>query len=428
MAQDTTPAIVIYQGTGSQTTFPVPFDKGYYGDVKVAFVRRGLANYTYNVNPSDYTVNGRLYAWANGATYIYTHTAIPSVGAKIYNSSDVEQVGVTVSAVAGQTITVNSVVYTRAQQHDIENNMILTWLGATLNVGDYICIIRETERGQPYEMPNNQKHIERALDNIERQVQEVANKADNALLVDPSYTTDSNKLNPIDWMKTIIRCTDLSVRGLRYANGWLDYSFDDPNIAEGSKSWNHLLNADNIKNVRERSRIEDGVTFYWVEYLASDGTWKLLGDSSWEGRLAAVEAKAETAYQTSISALGVAGQADNKSDQAVIYAQQALDRVANIYSERHVFTITSGQTTLQFTDDVDDKEIDLYWNGQLITKTGNWTVSGDTITILFGMEAGDTVVVFLNVVRQVINVADLDAHNTNPNAHANLNFDCGTMS
>lgn len=248
MAQDTTPAIVIYQGTGSKTTFDVPFDKGYYGDVKVAFVRRGLADYTYE--PDTYTVNGRLYAWAHGATYVYTHTAIPAVGAPTYDDEDVEQAD-TVSAVAGQTITVDGTVYTRAQQHDIENNLLLTWTGDMLEVGDYICIIRDTERGQPYELPNNQKHIEGALDNIERQVQENKNKLDNALLVDPSHATDSSKMNPLDWMKSIIRCMDFSVRALRYAGGWLDYSLDDPNIASADKTWVHLLNTDNIKNLYE---------------------------------------------------------------------------------------------------------------------------------------------------------------------------------
>lgn len=276
MAQDTTPAIIVYQGDGSNSVFDVPFDKGYYGDIKVLFVRRGLADYTYN--PTTFTVSGRLYAWQNGGAKIYTHTPNPAIGAPTYNSSDVEQAE-TVSAIAGQTITVDSLVYSRAVQHDISSNMKLTWTGDTLDVGDFICIVRDTERDQPYEMPNNQKHIERALDNIERQVQEVKDATDNALKIDPSHDIpDSHKMNPIDWLKSIIRCMDFSVRALRYANGWLDYSLDDPNIADADKTWVHLLNTDNIKAVREQNRIEDGETIYWTEYLAQDGTWKILSD------------------------------------------------------------------------------------------------------------------------------------------------------
>lgn len=276
MAQDTTPAIIVYQGDGSNSVFDVPFDKGYYGDIKVLFVRRGLADYTYN--PNTFTVSGRLYAWQNGGAKIYTHTPNPAIGAPTYNSSDVEQAE-TVSAIAGQTITVDSLVYSRAVQHDISSNMKLTWTGDMLEVGDFICIVRDTERGQPYEMPNNQKHIERALDNIERQVQEVKDATDNALKIDPSHDIpDSHKMNPIDWLKSIIRCMDFSVRAVRLVNGWFDYSTDDPNIDDADKTWVHLLNTDNIKAVREQSRIEDGETIYWTEYLAQDGTWKTLSD------------------------------------------------------------------------------------------------------------------------------------------------------
>lgn len=252
MAQDTTPAIVVYQGDGSNNVFSVPFDKGYYGDVKVLFVRRGLANYTYN--PNTYTVSGRLYAWGYGLNYserfLYTHTPNPAVGAPTYNASDV-QLADNVSAISGQLITVGNKRCARKVQHDIANSLLLTWTGTTLQVGDYICIIRDTERGQPYSMPNNQKHIEAALDNLERQIQEVKDATDNALIVDQSYTIDSHKMSPLDWMKSIVRTTDFSARGLRYANGWLDYSTDDPNIAEGSKTWTHLLNTTNIKSIRE---------------------------------------------------------------------------------------------------------------------------------------------------------------------------------
>lgn len=319
MAQDTTPAIVVYQGDGSNTTFSVPFDKGYYGEVKVLFVRRGLSDYTYE--PDTYTVNGRLYAWVNSGTYVYTHTPNPAVGAHTYDSTDVEQAN-DVSAIAGQTITVDGVIYARAAQHDIANQLLLTWTGTMLEVGDYICIARETERGQPYTLPNNQKHIEAALDNLERQVQEVAKKADNALLVDPAWmdvadggAEDTSKMDPINWLKSIIRCIDFSVRAVRYANGWLDYSLDDPNIADGDKTWTHLLNTDNIKAIRERSDIVDGVTIYWTEYQASDGTWRTLANTSeWEARIDYAVATAEEAKETAEDAKGVADDAKEIAD------------------------------------------------------------------------------------------------------------------
>lgn len=279
MAQDTTPAIVIYQGDGSNTTFSVPFDKGYYGEVKVLFVRRGLADYTYD--PNTYTVSGRLYAWASGSAKVYTHTPNPAVGAPTYSSADVEQED-TVSAIAGQTITVGGTVYTRAVQHDIANNLLLTWTGDTLEVGDFICIGRDTERGQPYELPNNQKHIEFAMDNMERQIQELKDAVDNALLVDPSHTVDSSKMNPIDWMKSIVRSMDFSIRGLRFANGWFDYSSDDPNIADEDKTWTHLLNTDNIKNIKDVITIDPdtGVEYHNVYYIDKDGIERPMNDAA----------------------------------------------------------------------------------------------------------------------------------------------------
>ena len=153
-------------------------------------------------------------------------------------------------------------------------------------------------------------------------------------------------------------------------------------------------------------------------------------DFEWEDRIAEAERIANEAHDYAETAISTSESADSKSDQALDYAHQAFDAATSIFSERHVFIITSGQTTLQFYEDIEDKQIDLYWNGQLITQTGNWTVSGDTITMLFGPEDGDTIVVFLNVVRQVVNTADLDAHNIDPSAHANLfnHIDCGTLS
>lgn len=273
MSQDNKKSFVMYQGDGSNNVFSVPMTKGKYGTISVAFVRRGLDQYEYN--PDTWGLNGGLFAWDLSGTKVYTDTATPAIGATIYDQYGVDT-GDTVTAVGGATITVNTNVYTRDALHDVDENTVLTWTGDTLQVGDYIVIERTTTRTQPFEFQNNQKHIEKSDDNLERQIQEVADKVDNALLVDPTHTIDSNKMNPVEWMKTILRSVDKSVRGFRYLNGWLDYSLDDPNIADVDKTWIHLLNTDNIKAIREQSRIEDGETIYWTEYLAQDGSWKIL--------------------------------------------------------------------------------------------------------------------------------------------------------
>ena len=275
MSQDNKKSFVMYQGDGSNNVFSVPMTKGKYGTISVAFVRRGLDQYEYN--PDTWGLNGGLFAWDLSGTKVYTDTATPAIGATVYDQYGVGT-GDTVTAVGGATITVNTNVYTRDTLHDVDENTVLTWTGDTLQVGDYIVIERTTTRTQPFEFQNNQKHIEKSDDNLERQIQEVADKVDNALLVDPTHTIDSNKMNPVEWMKTILRSVDKSVRGFRYLNGWLDYSLDDPNIADADKTWNHLLNTENIKSIREQAYIVNGVIYYRTQYKASDGTWKTLAD------------------------------------------------------------------------------------------------------------------------------------------------------
>jgi len=275
MSQDNKKSFVMYQGDGSNNVFSVPMTKGKYGTISVAFVRRGLDQYEYN--PDTWGLNGGLFAWDSSGTKVYTDTATPAIGATIYDQYGVDT-GDTVTAVGGATITVNTDVYTRDTLHDVDENTVLTWTGDTLQIGDYIVIERTTTRTQPFEFQNNQKHVEKSDDNLERQIQEVADKVDNALLVDPTHTIDSNKMNPVEWMKTILRSVDKSVRGFRYLNGWLDYSLDDPNIADVDKTWTHLVNTDNIKAIREQSRIENNETIYYTEYLAQDGSWKTLSD------------------------------------------------------------------------------------------------------------------------------------------------------
>lgn len=147
-----------------------------------------------------------------------------------------------------------------------------------------------------------------------------------------------------------------------------------------------------------------------------------------EGSNAAID-YSQQAVSIATNALDIATRADTKSDTALNYAAQAQTAVANIYSKRFVFTTTAGQSTLTFPDDVSDKMIDLYWNGQLISPTGNWTVSGNTINLLFSPESSDTIVANVGVITKVIEYTDLTAHNTDPLAHANLfnNIDCGVM-
>lgn len=276
MSQDNKKSFVMYQGDGSNNVFSVPMTKGKYGTISVAFVRRGLDQYEYN--PTTWGLNGGLFAWDLSGTKVYTDTATPAIGATIYDQYGVDT-GDTVTAVGGATITVNTNVYTRDTLHDVDENTVLTWTGDTLQIGDYIVIERTTTRTQPFEFQNNQKHIEKSDDNLERQIQEVADKVDNALLVDPTHTIDSNKMNPVEWMRTILRSVDKSVRGFRYLNGWLDYSLDDPNVADVDKTWTHLLNTDNVRSIRERSTIVDGVTLYYTEYLSEDGVWRAFADS-----------------------------------------------------------------------------------------------------------------------------------------------------
>lgn len=323
MAQDTTPSMIIYQGDGSNNVFSIPFDKGYYGAISVAFVRRGLTEYEYN--PTTYSVSGFYYAWSSNGNTVYTNTTIPSIGSVIYNARG-EDTGNTVSFVGGSVITVNGVNYARTKPSDINHNALLTWTGDVLNVGDFICIVRNTELGQPFVYPNNQKHIEDALDNLERQIQEVKSADGFALHVDPSYETDPNKMNPIDWLQTIIRSKDLSVRAFRFLNGWVDYSFDDPEKADADKEWFHLLNTDNIVSVREMHDIdEEGKDIYWTEYQDQYGEWKTLSNAPlWEKQLDEIQETADNALAVAEEAKTIAGNAEAKSDLAIIKSESAF--------------------------------------------------------------------------------------------------------
>jgi hypothetical protein len=342
MAQDTTPSIIMYQG--GTNTFPVPFDKGYYGEVKVLFVRRGATGYEYEPASSNYVVSGRLYAWGAGSNYIYTHTPTPAVEAPIYNDQDADS-GKKVEVIAGQTITVDGVSYVRATQHDISNHLILTWNGEELGVDDYICIGRDTERGQPYSLPNNQKHIEGALDNIERQVQELKDKTDNALVVDPTHTIDASKMGPIDWLETIVRSTDKTARAIRYHNGYLQFSLEDPEIPLNQKTWTSILNTINVTTIREW--YDEEKNEYRIQYSKDNGvSWKELPFNissipGLENRLVTIE------NEQAVLEAGVKGNADaiQKTRDDYIAADSEIHKILNSHTSE-LTTLRGNQASL----------------------------------------------------------------------------------
>lgn len=275
MAQDNTPAIVMYKGPQADG-YSIPFDKGFYGEAKVAFVRRGLTDYEYN--PTTYTVDGELYAWEiSTGIYYYTKSASPAVDATVYDSGNHEISGVKVVSTQNASASFSDgKTGVRSNKKDIHSHALLFWTGEPLGDDDWICIVRETVKKQPYSYPNNQKHIEGALDNLSRQIQELKAQSDVSLKVDPTFVQDPQKMNPIDWLNTIVRSTDTTARGLRYRNFWLEYSTDDPNKTESDKSWTKLLNTTNITSVREWYDEDNKV--YIPQYSMDGGlTWKALG-------------------------------------------------------------------------------------------------------------------------------------------------------
>lgn len=275
MAQDTTPALVIYPGqlvnNTYRTDFEFAFDKGFYGEVRVAFVRRGLTEYEHSPDSNLYEIHGYLYAWNGG---VYTKTETATTDTPLYDKDGVA---------TGDTWTEG--MY-REPKNDIISNGYVEWRGEPITENDVICIVRETQKNQPYTYPNNQKHIERALDNLSRQIQELQLTADNALKVDPSwnYTVDDeNKMDPITWLQTIVRSKGLTLRELRIDNDYIEYTTDDPDSL--TKTWNIIAgvkagNGELISHFRETKVLaEDGIT--WVPFLeySTDGgnSWKPAG-------------------------------------------------------------------------------------------------------------------------------------------------------
>ena len=274
----------MYQGNGSNNVFPIPMVKGFYGTISVAFVRRGKA--VYDFNPTTWTINGNLFAWDVGSgSFFYTNTAAPSTGAVAYNEYGVAN-GYEVASISGTSIEFSktgsaNVSGTRDTTADIDENSVLTWTGDVLNIGDFIVIQRTTILQQPYDFPNNQQHIEKSDNNMERQIQELADKLESVLSIDPTFSIDSTKMTPQEWLETVLRSTDKSVRELKKYNDQLFYSSVDPESLSGDKIWYALPNSENIKTFRRATMTVDGAIYKFVEALdTTTGTWFPVGGCS----------------------------------------------------------------------------------------------------------------------------------------------------
>jgi hypothetical protein len=338
MAQDTTPAVIIRQGDGSNQTFSVPFDKGEYGVIRVAFVRRGLTDYEYN--PTTYTVDGYLYAWEVAGTGLrYTKTNDD----KVYTADNVVIDGLTISSMFDSSIKFSDdTTGYRAYAEDIKFHSLVEWLGEPLTTNDWICIVRDTQSNQPYTYPNNQKHIEGALDNLSRQIQELKAQSEISLKVDPTYEQDSRKLNAIDWLNTIARSTDGTARSFRYKDMWLEYSTDNPDKAEDQKSWTRVLNTNNITTVREFYNEETGEH---IPQYSKDGgvTWVSFTASIAENTYS----KSEIDNKITVINAGIDGntQAIQKTRDDYIAADSEIHQILNSHTNE-LTTLRGNQASL----------------------------------------------------------------------------------
>lgn len=285
MAQDTTPAIVVYQGDGTNRVFSIPFDAG-SGVINVEFILRG-ATQTYEYSPLTFTINddNTALTWTGEplqiGDFICISRSTTAQSLVMYEGDGVKK-EFEIPFIRGfyGSIGVAFIYHGNTQTYEYEpksfevnsENTVLAWKGETLNAGDYIAIGRSTISGQPYELPNNQKHIEGALDNLSRQIQELKDRA--VLVIDPTYRVGApNKQNPIDWLNTIVRSKDFSLRGLRFRHHWMEFSTDNPDKPEDKKSWIRILNTINVTTLRERYDEERDV--FYPEYSTDGGvTWK----------------------------------------------------------------------------------------------------------------------------------------------------------
>lgn len=310
MAQDTTPAIVVYQGDGTNRVFSIPFDAG-SGVINVEFILRG-ATQTYEYSPLTFTINddNTALTWTGESLqigdFICISRSTTAQSLAMYEGDGVKK-EFEIPFIRGfyGSIGVAFIYHGDTQTYEYEpksfevnsENTILTWKGDTLNAGDYIAIGRSTISGQPYELPNNQKHIEGALDNLARQIQELKDRA--MLVIDPTYRVGApNKQNPIDWLKSIVRSKDFSARALRYDGKFLQYSLDDPDMPESSKSWTSLLETTNVTTVREW--YDEEKNLFVLQYSTDKGsTWKSFG-AYLQTQISANRADIENLYNTKL--------------------------------------------------------------------------------------------------------------------------------
>lgn len=189
-------------------------------------------------------------------------------------------------------------------------------------------------------------------------------------------------------------------------------------IPVGSATIHNDLSGRNAPDCHPESAISN-LTMHLQELRDTDTAINAKADEVLSKADSAV-AIATEAHEFSESALIESSEANTTSQQALLYATEAQNAVANIYSERFVFTIEEGQTTLQFDKNIENNIIDLYYNGQLITQEGNWTVSDDTISLLFTPDTGDVIFVSVGTISQTITLGNLNAHNIDPSAHSNI--------
>lgn len=293
---------------------------------------------------------------------------------------------------------------------------------------DIICIYRQTPTIQdtPFKTLEgyNAKALENILSKIVAMIQEIKSTyfSTQVLQGDPWQldlltSADNGATVNIDYVAKKL------VKGLYFQinNGNLQVS------ADGS-SYITMPKSTDVAEFRQNQIVKEDLTVeYRLQYRVGN-TW-YNAESNAESTADEAKQIAEEARETAYDAHRIASDADTKADSAINYATQAQDAVANISCRKYVFTTTAGQSSLVVGESLNISNIDLYWNGMLITPTGNWTVSDDTINLLFETEENDIIVVIVGSIRQVINIHSLDAHNADPLAHASLfnHIDCGVL-
>lgn len=293
---------------------------------------------------------------------------------------------------------------------------------------DIVCIYRQTPTIQdtPFKTLEgyNAKALENILSKIVAMIQEIkSNYFSTQVLQGDPWQLDLLKSADDGATVNIDYVAKKLVKGLyfRIVNGNLQVS------ADGS-SYISMPKSSDIAEFRQLQTVLPDLTVqYRLQYRIGNEWFN--AESNAEAVSDEALRIAEEARNTANDAYRISYDADTKADSALDYATQAQQAVAGITCRKYVFTTTEGQDSLVVGESLDISSVDLYWNGVLITPTGNWTVSDDTINLLFEPEANDIIVVMVGSIRQVTNVSSLDAHNADPNAHAILfnHIDCGVM-